>query len=65
MFSQWPMQCDTNSVPAPTVPESWKRNFKEDMKLAMDYLFELKEKLEKLHPECTRVVEKLMQQHRF
>ncbi len=38
----------------------YQRNVKEDMKSAMDLLFQFKEGLEKLHPDCTRMIEKLL-----
>lgn len=48
-----------------TVPSKWERNEKEDMKLAMDYLYEFKEKLFKLHPLCVETVHNLLQERRY
>ncbi len=38
-----------------------ERNEKEDLKLGIDYLWEFKEKLNKLHPQVTYTIEKLLQ----
>lgn len=49
---------------APTVPmidKTWERNIQDDLKEAIDLLFNFKASLEKLHPECTRVIERIMQ----
>lgn len=53
-----------DSVCAPKPDDRWSRNIKDDMKEAIDYLFKFKESLDKLHPECTRVIEKMLQANR-
>jgi hypothetical protein len=50
-------QCDSL---APMRDERFDRGLKEDMKTAMDLLFEFKQGLEKLHPDCVRIIEKLL-----
>jgi|KBSMisStandDraft_5_1062788.scaffolds.fasta_scaffold2511203_2 hypothetical protein len=52
-------------VRPPSSPSTWERNEKEDMKLAMDYLYEFKEKLSKLHPFCVETVHNLLQERRY
>lgn len=39
----------------------YDRNEKEDLKLALDYLWEFKEKLNKLHPNVTYTIERMLQ----
>jgi len=41
--------------------DRYSRNIKEDIKVAMDLLFQFKEGMEKLHPECSSLIEKLLQ----
>lgn len=41
--------------------DRYSRNIKEDMKIAMDLLFQFKEGMEKLHPECSSLIELLLQ----
>ena len=43
-------------VSAPSIPENWKRNEQEDVKKAIEYLYEFKEKLSKLHPVSQEVL---------
>lgn len=40
--------------------DRWKRNEKEDLKDAIDALYEFKKKLDKLHPNCTDIISKLL-----
>ncbi len=40
--------------------DRYSRNMKEDMKEAIDLLFKLKDGLDKLHPECIHMIEKMM-----
>jgi hypothetical protein len=44
-----------------TKENRYKRNEKEDIKLAIEHLYEFKKKLEELHPKATDVIEKLLQ----
>lgn len=37
------------------------RNVKEDLKTAFEYLYEFKDKLNKLHPDVIYIIEKLLQ----
>lgn len=45
----------------PMINKTWERNVQEDLKKAIDLLFDFKASLDKLHPECTRVIERIMQ----
>lgn len=60
-----------NSVMAPcaqvkTVHEEiWQRNEQEDMKKAIDCLYEFKEKLSKLHPTAQQAIDNLLQRPRY
>lgn len=40
---------------------TWERNEKEDMKLAIEYLYDFHEKLIKLHPECRNAIHNMLQ----
>lgn len=40
--------------------DRYSRSMEEDMKEAIGLLFKLKAGLDKLHPECTRMIEKMM-----
>lgn len=42
--------------------DRYARGMEEDMKEAIGLLFKLKAGLDKLHPECTRMIEKIMAQ---
>lgn len=48
-------------VDMPRPDDRYSRNLKEDLKAAMDLLISFKESLEKLHPECIFLIEKLLQ----
>ncbi len=64
MLSGFPLQqesCAKVPMPVNSISETtWNRNFKEDMHAALDLLYKFKEGLEKLHPECTRNIERLL-----
>ena len=49
----------------PQVPECYKRNFKDDLKTALDLFYKFKEDLDKLHPECIRLIDQLVQRPRY
>lgn len=57
------------SFPVPEVNQkissTYERNEKEDMKLAMEYLYEFNEKLNKLHPMCRELMHHIMQERRY
>jgi hypothetical protein len=42
--------------------DRYARGMEDDMKEAISLLFKLKAGLDKLHPECTRMIEKMMAQ---
>jgi hypothetical protein len=44
---------------------NYERNEKEDMKLAMEYLYEFNEKLNKLHPMCKDLIHHVLQDRRY
>ena len=48
----------------PMVDDKWARNIKEDMKTALDLVFKFCEDLDKLHPECKTIVDKMFQNFR-
>jgi hypothetical protein len=45
---------------APKPDERWARDQKEDMKTALDLLWKFKEGLDKLHPECVTLIERML-----
>ena len=57
-----------SSAPSPSfsplqMPEDrYNRDMQEDMKTAIDLLFKFKAGLDKLNPECTRIIERMMGQ---
>jgi len=46
------------------VDDRYGRNMADDMKTAIGLVFELKAGLDKLHPECTRLIEKILMPYR-
>lgn len=52
-------------VEAPKLSSTYDRNEKEDMKLAMEYLYEFNEKLGKLHPMCREMMHHILQDRRY
>jgi|GEM_PF-5844419 hypothetical protein len=55
-------------LPSPSVPVSnnlWDRNELEDMKTAIEYLYEFRKKLAQLHPYVLDHMEHLLQKPRF
>lgn len=57
-------ECTSQSVPV-DFHNNWKRNEREDMKLAIEYLYEFKKKLSDLHPNCLSLIENMLQHRRF
>jgi hypothetical protein len=51
-----------NQCASPSIrPEGrYDRNEKDDMKIAIDALYEFKSKLDTLHPGCTYLIEKML-----
>lgn len=49
----------------PKVDNRWNRDMKHDMKAALDLLWKFKEGLEELHPDCTNIIEKMLQQNQY
>lgn len=50
-------QCDAVAIKP---DDRYSRSVKDDIKTAMDLLFVFKDGLEKLHPDCVRIIEKLL-----
>jgi hypothetical protein len=51
------------SIPSmPPIPTGYKRDEKEDMKTAIDALYEFKRKLNELHPVCVDLINSMLQQ---
>ena len=59
------MNCAQVPMPELAKQSTWERCEKDDMKLAMDYLYEFKEKLAKLHPLCMETIHNLLQERRY
>lgn len=45
---------------APAPDDRWSRNMQEDMKEAIDLVFKFKASLDKLHPECLAIIERMI-----
>jgi hypothetical protein len=56
------LRCQSASIPAPEIrcDDRYSRSMEDDMKEAIALLFKLKAGLDKLHPECTRMIERMM-----
>lgn len=65
MLSDLRCQSSAPSIPMPELrcDDRYARNMEDDMKEAIALLFKLKASLDKLHPECTRMIEKMMIPH--
>lgn len=57
-------QCDTLKVCAPQGESRYSRNEKDDMKKAIELLYEFKRGLDELHPNCTTLMEQMLQYNR-
>lgn len=49
----------------PSQPSRYSRNEKDDIKTAIDALYEFKRKLDELHPTATDLIENMLQRPRF
>lgn len=57
---------ENTTLPQPSMhPDRWDRCEKEDMKEAIDALYEFKKKLMKLHPNCVELMNNMLQQARY
>lgn len=56
-----PMHMQANNV----VLDRYQRNEKEDMKRAIELLYEFNDKIRELHPACLTVVENMLQRPRY
>lgn len=59
-----PLQMCPAPMPAHP-PENYNRNELEDVKKAIEYLYEFKEKLSKLNPMVLDVIENILQRPRY
>lgn len=58
--------CMPYEAPRPAEGEDrWQRNEREDIKAAIDCLYEFREKLAKLHPMAMEIIEEMMQRPKF
>lgn len=48
-------------IPQPSGQVNYQRNLKDDLKTALDLLFEFKEKIDKLHPNTKEIIEQMLQ----
>lgn len=46
-------------------PKQWERNEQENIKKAIEYLYEFRDKLSKLHPVAMETIEMLLQRPRY
>lgn len=63
MLSQLRTNQIKDSIPrqcAPSVDNRWERNMQDDMKEAIDLTFKFKDALDKLHPECISIIERMI-----
>ena len=56
------MECSAK-VPMPEMPSIYQRNEMEDMKKGIEYLYEFREKLSKLHPVVMDAIENMLQRN--
>ncbi len=56
--------CCTHA-PIDELKDRWRRNEKEDLKLAIDYLYEFKKKMDELHPTCLDIIHKMLQNNPY
>lgn len=63
-ISNQPLQ--PSCAPQPLHSEDrWQRSEQEDMKKAIEYLYDFKEKLSKLHPTALDAIETILQRPRY
>lgn len=64
-LNSFPSMQGLNHAPQQSLCEDrFMRNEREDMKAAIDALYEFKKKLSELHPNCTDFLENMLQQQR-
>ena len=59
------MRMNNGPTCAPMVDDRYSRSQQNDMKDAIDALYDFKSKLDKLHPVCTDLIQNMLQQQRF
>lgn len=47
------------------MPNRYDRNEKDDLKAAIDALYEFKKRLDELHPNCLDIIETMLQRQRY
>lgn len=55
-----PAQMTTQQAVGICSDDRWSRNMQEDMKEAIDLVFRFKSALDKLHPDCLMIIEKML-----
>jgi len=45
--------------------DKWQRNEKDDLKTAIEYLYEFREKLSKLHPIAMEAIDQMLQKQNY
>ena len=55
-----PAQMTTQQAVGICSDDRWSRNMQEDMKEAIDLVFKFKAALDKLHPECLTIIERMI-----
>ncbi len=57
--------CSSNDIHPAQQPSRYSRNEKDDIKIAIDALYDFKKKLDELHPACVDIIENMMQRPRY
>lgn len=67
MLSQLNPSCEVTQKrcvdTSPQVDDRWNRNEQDDLKEAIDLMYDFKKKLNKLHPRISDMVETMLQRH--
>lgn len=61
-FGNTPMQCE---APKSIHESRYSRNERDDLKTAIDALYEFKRKLDELHPSCIDIIDNMLQRPRY
>jgi hypothetical protein len=57
--------CQSEMRPSSLHEDRYARNEKEDLKTGIDYLYEFREKLNKLHPFVIDLIDQMLQRPRY
>lgn len=58
---QHKLECVAQEALHTRAESRYNRNEEEDMQTAISYLYDFKRKLDKLHPQCTQIIEHMLQ----